>query len=136
MLSDIDRILTEHGAVTVADPIFCTWEDGRLNPARPLESIARKIRMIPPLVTWGPAGSRLLARITETARRHRVDGAIHYAHIGCGQSAAMIKPFKDALNDMDIPVLVVDCDITDPTVTTREEIGHKLEQFIELLEED
>ena len=36
---------------------------------------------------------------------------------------------------VDVPVLTVDCDIVDPTINSEEEIGEKLEQFFELLED-
>jgi hypothetical protein len=43
--------------------------------------------------------------------------------------------FKDVLNELDVPMLTVDCDVVDPTITSQEEIRGKLEQFFELLED-
>ena len=43
--------------------------------------------------------------------------------------------FKDILNDMDVPMLTLDCDVVDPTFTSEEEVREKLEQFFELLED-
>ena len=71
----------------------------------------------------------------QAATGHKVDGAIFYAHIGCRQSAPMIKLIKEALNSIDVPILVLDCDIIDVTVTPEEDLSHKLRQFYELLED-
>ena len=58
------------------------------------------------------------------------------AHILKGRhSCAAIKLFKDTLTELDIPMLTLDCDVVDPTITTKEEIGEKLEGFFELLED-
>ena len=43
--------------------------------------------------------------------------------------------FKDVLNEMDVPVLTLDCDIVDPTINTQAEVRQKMEQFFELLED-
>ena len=65
----------------------------------------------------------------------QIDGAIYYADIGCRHSCATVKLFKDTLNNIDVPVLTLDCDVVDPTVTTEEEMREKLERFFELLED-
>ena len=97
--------------------------------------MAKKLAMNPPMVMCGPLDERPLNRIITCARQHKVDGAINYAHVGCGQSAATIKLIKDALNEINIPVLVIDCDIIDPTIAPEEDIRQKLVQFLELLED-
>ena len=47
----------------------------------------------------------------------------------------MIKVIKEALNSIDIPILILDCDIVDITVTPEEDLCNKLRQFFELLED-
>ena len=42
---------------------------------------------------------------------------------------------QETLSELDIPMLTVDCDIVDPTVTSEEEVTGKIEQFFELLED-
>jgi hypothetical protein len=64
-----------------------------------------------------------------------VDGAIYWADVGCRQSCATIKLFKDILGEIDVPVLTIDCDVVDPTVTGEEEVRAKMEQFFEMLED-
>jgi hypothetical protein len=46
-----------------------------------------------------------------------------------------LKVFKDVLGDMGIPVLNIDCDLVDSTITSADEVRNKLEQFFELLED-
>ena len=131
----IDRISLKYGVVSVADPIFCTWPEGRLDPRKPLESILKKLSMNPVMVMYGPLDERLIKTVVDCATQNKVDGAIYYAHVACRQSAALIKLLKDSLNEIDVPVLIVDCDMLDTTVTPEDEMCKKLEQFFELLEE-
>ena len=134
-LGTIERISAENGAVSVADPLFCHWGEGSLDPTRPLDSILAKIKMHPVMPAYGPLDERLFKVLTDCVNEYKIDGAIHYAHIGCRQSASLIKLIKDKLNEMGIPVLILDCDIIDTTITPVEELQKKLRQFFELLED-
>jgi benzoyl-CoA reductase/2-hydroxyglutaryl-CoA dehydratase subunit BcrC/BadD/HgdB len=131
----VEQTLSEHGAVSVTDPYSCTWEEGRLDADDPLENVIHKIRMLPSSMFYGPLTDRVAEKVVQDAQTYKVDGAIFYAHIGCRQSSAMIKLIKEALNSIDIPILVLDCDIVDITVTPEEDLCHKLQQFFELLED-
>ena len=135
LIGFLERISQEFGAVGVIEPFFTYWGEGTLEPSRPLESIAQKSYMLPEMRMYGPLDDRALNAITDCAERYRVDGAIYYADVGCRHSCATIKLFKDKLNDVDVPVLTLDCDVVDPTVTPEEEIREKLERFFELLED-
>jgi benzoyl-CoA reductase/2-hydroxyglutaryl-CoA dehydratase subunit BcrC/BadD/HgdB len=91
--------------------------------------------MIPEVRMYGPLDDRAVKSIVDCAEQFKVDGAIYYADVGCRHTCAMVKLFKDILNEIDVPVLTVDCDIVDPTITSEEEMREKLEQFFELLED-
>ncbi len=135
-LGSIAKVSAEFGAVSVTDPFFCEWGDGQIDPRKPLDSIIQKIEMHPVMSMYGPLDEGfLLQKVVDCASRYQVDGAIHYAHIGCRQSAALIKLLKDTLNAQGIPVLILDCDIIDITVTPEEDLNNKLRQFFELLED-
>ncbi len=134
-MSIIDRVSREYGVVAVADPYFYDWSEGHLDPGKPLDSILKKIYMNPIMVMYGPLDERVVNMAVDSATRCKVDGAIYFAHVACRQSAALIKLLKDALNDIDVPVLILDCDVIDNTVTPEDEMCKKLEQFYELLEE-
>jgi benzoyl-CoA reductase/2-hydroxyglutaryl-CoA dehydratase subunit BcrC/BadD/HgdB len=131
----LGQIPQEYGAVSVVEPLFSLWAEGRLDPGRPLESIAKKISMFPEMCMYGQMGDRITRTIVDNARAYKVDGALCYAHIGCRQASGIIKVLKDILNGINVPVLTIDCDILDPTIASEEEIRNKIEQFIELLED-
>jgi benzoyl-CoA reductase/2-hydroxyglutaryl-CoA dehydratase subunit BcrC/BadD/HgdB len=135
LMSFLDKISQKHGAVSVVEPFFTFWGEGRLDPTKPLESIARKSYMIPEARMYGPMDDRAINSIKQCAKEYKVDGAIYYADVGCRHSCATIKLFKDILNDMDIPVLTIDCDVVDETSITPGELGEKLDGFFELLED-
>ena len=135
LMGFLERISQEFGAVSVTEPFFTYWGEGRLDPASPLESVARKSYMIPEMRMYGPMDDRAISSIVRCAEDYKIDGAIYYADIGCRHSCATVKLFKDTLNDIDVPVLTLDCDVVDPTVTTEEEMREKLERFFELLED-
>jgi benzoyl-CoA reductase subunit B len=135
LMALLDRISQEYHAVSVIEPFFTYWGEGRLDPARPLESVAQKSYMIPEMRMYRPMDEQALNSIVDCAEQYKVNGAIFYADVGCRHSCATIKLFKDALNRIDIPMLTVDCDVVDPTITSEEEMREKLERFFELLEE-
>jgi benzoyl-CoA reductase/2-hydroxyglutaryl-CoA dehydratase subunit BcrC/BadD/HgdB len=132
----LEGIFQEHGAVSVTEPLFTNWKYQPLDPSRPLQSIARKSRMIPEARTmYGALGQSTIQDIKDAALEYKVDGCIYYAFIGCRHTCAVIKLFKDILNEMDIPVLTLDCDLVDPTINPQGEVRQKLDQFFELLED-
>lgn len=135
LMGFLERISQEYGAVSVTEPFFTYWGEGRLDPSRPLESVAEKSYMIPEMRMYGPLDDRALKSIVGCAEEYRVDGAIYYADIGCRHTCATVKLFKDILSDVDVPMLTLDCDVVDPTVTSEEEVREKMERFFELLED-
>lgn len=135
LIGFLEKISQEYGAVSVTEPFFCSWGEGRLDPSRPLESVARKSYMLPEMRMYGPLDDRALGEIVDCAKRYKVDGAIYYADVGCRHTCATIKLFKDILGELDVPMLILDCDVVDPTITSEEEVRDKLERFFELLED-
>ena len=135
LMGFLENIWQEFGAISVAEPFFTFWGEGRLDPSRPLESVAQKSYMIPEARMYGPMDERSLDMITDLAEEYKVDGAIYYADVGCRHTCATIKLFKDTLSKVDVPVLTIDSDIVDPTITSKEEVREKLERFFELLED-
>jgi benzoyl-CoA reductase/2-hydroxyglutaryl-CoA dehydratase subunit BcrC/BadD/HgdB len=131
----LGAIPQEYGAVSVVEPLFSLWVEGHFNSAKPLESIAQKLFMFPEMCMFGGMDERITKATVDTAKEYQVDGAICYAHLGCRQGNATIKVMKDALNKINVPMLIIDCDILDATVTSEEEIKGKMEQFFELLQD-
>jgi benzoyl-CoA reductase/2-hydroxyglutaryl-CoA dehydratase subunit BcrC/BadD/HgdB len=136
MMGFLEKIGQEHGAVSVVEPLFTRWAEGRLDPSRPLESVAKKAAMIPERRSmYGPLEEEAMQDIITCAEQYKVDGAIYWAFMGCRHTCATIKLFKDILNEVDVPMLTIDCDIVDPTINSEDEIREKMEQFFELLED-
>lgn len=135
LMGYMEKLAQEFGAINVVEPFFTLWGEGRLDPSKPLESIARKSYLTPEMRMYGPLDNRAIGAIVDSAREFKVDGAIYFADMGCRQSTATIKLFKDTLNKLDVPVLTMDIDVVDPNATTKEEVREKLERFFELLED-
>lgn len=136
LISFLDRFLAQHGAVSVVEPFFTRWGDGRLDPSRPLESVVQKSFLIPETCSmYGPLREGALTDLADCVGEYGVDGAIYWAFIGCRHTCATVKLFRDRLNEAGVAVLTMDCDIVDPTVNPQEEIEEKLERFFELLED-
>lgn len=134
--SKIDGILQENGAALVCYPNILDWrQEIHLDPERPLESIAQKWAACPPLRTFGPFDERALGPLRQSVKDYRIDGVLNLVHLGCRQTGATIKIIKDLLNGMDIPMMNIDCDMVDKTVTSEDEMRQKMEQFFELLED-
>jgi benzoyl-CoA reductase/2-hydroxyglutaryl-CoA dehydratase subunit BcrC/BadD/HgdB len=135
LTSFMEKISQEYGFVSVVEPFFTYWGEGSLDSSNPLLGVAQKSYMIPEMRMYGPMDDRALKAIVKCARDYKVDGAIYYADVGCRHTCATIKLFKDTLNEIDVPVLTIDCDVVDQTATTPEEVREKLERFFELLED-
>jgi len=132
----LEKVMQEYGAVSVVEPLFTRWAEGRLDPTKPLESVAKKLDLIPERRSmYGPLEERALKDIVDCAEQYKIDGAIYWAFMGCRHTCATVRVFKDILNEIDVPMLTVDCDIVDPTINSEEEVREKLEQFFELLED-
>jgi benzoyl-CoA reductase/2-hydroxyglutaryl-CoA dehydratase subunit BcrC/BadD/HgdB len=130
VLGDISR---ESGAVSVVEPLFCSWSDEHLDPERPLESLAKKSFLFPESATYGPLDERILKGTLQTARDFKIDGAVFYAHVGCRQGSGLIKTYRDLLQSADIPMMTLDLDLLDETITSPEEVKNKMQDFLEIL---
>lgn len=136
LMGSIGRMFDEYGAVSVSEPLFTRWTEGRLDPDKPLESVAKKSFMIPERRSmYGPLSNIAINDVVDCAEQYKVDGAIYWAFMGCRHTCATIKVMKENLMEADVPMLTIDCDIVDPTINSEEEIRGKLEQFFELLED-
>jgi hypothetical protein len=133
---EIDKVLQEHNTAIVCYPNLCDWDpDICFDPEKPLESIARKLAMAPAMRMFGPLGEKALDPVRRAVEQFRIDGAVNFTHLGCRQMGPTNKIFKDLLDELDIPLLNIDCDMVDRTVTSEDEVRDKLEQFFELLED-
>lgn len=135
MMGILGEISREFEAVSVVEPLFGLWNQERLDPDKPLESLINKSFMFPECASWGNLDERIMDHTAQCVKDFKVDGAVFYAHIGCRQSAALIKVYKDILNRSDIPMLTLDMDLLDETVAHPEEIRARMQEFFEILED-
>lgn len=133
LMGIIDRVCTEHGAVSVADPLITQWDEFELDARDPFENIARKLAHMPEMCMWGPLDGRMRDRLQKSAREHQVDGVLYHCQLGCGQSGATVKFIKDLLGEIDIPLLPLNFDLVESTSTNEEEMRQELERFFEFL---
>jgi benzoyl-CoA reductase/2-hydroxyglutaryl-CoA dehydratase subunit BcrC/BadD/HgdB len=134
---EIDEILKEHQATIVCYPNLCDWPEEALtlDPNRPLEAIAQKLIISPPMRTFGPLDERMLAPVRKAVKDFTIDGAVNFTHLGCRQTGPLLKVYKDLLGEQGVPLLNIDGDLVDDTITSPDEVRSKMEQFFELLED-
>ncbi len=136
LTSYMGKLFEEQGAVSVVEPLFTRWSEGTLDPSSPLESVAKKSFLLPERRSmYGPFSQQAVQDIVDSAEQYKIDGAIYWAFMGCRHTCATIKIIKEALSEIDVPMLTIDCDIVDPTVNSEEEMRDKITQFIEMLED-
>lgn len=134
-LSIYDWMEDEYGAAMVLD-VFDAVYRMESQPSDPLTYLATKsLADLLPCTLGGPLEATLQDNLN-VCRDYKVDGVVYVAHIGCKQGCGMIRPLRDALrSELGIPTLVIDADIIDSTVISRENLKGKLESFFEMLEE-
>ncbi len=133
---EIDNLLQENNAAIVCYPNLCDWgPDTHLNPEQPMESIAQKLALAPAMRMYGPINERALDPIRRAIKEFKIDGAVNFTHLGCRQMGPANRFFKDILDEEHIPLLSIDCDLVDRTITSEDEVREKFSQFFELLED-
>jgi len=120
--------LEEHGGRIVCEEYNrCFW--GEMDPRRPFYSLARKLA-----AHFGVGdGRRRALALRELALRHRVDGAVHFNHWGCRQSAGGAALVRRALLREGIPVLLLEGDCIDSREYQEGQAATRLEAFLESL---
>lgn len=133
-MGSLQNIFQEYGAVEVVNPFFLEWPEGKLDASQPLQSLARKCFMNPLMGIFG-SDRPMLETLKQYVDEYKIDGAINYAHIGCGSFGGVSRLVRDTMKEAGVPMLDLSCDITDPTVTSSEEMREQLVRYFELLED-
>lgn len=100
-----------------------------LDPARPLESLAKKMLGN---IFVGPIERRIAAEKALIAKTG-ADGVIEFCHWGCKQMAGGAGLMKEAFKAEGIPTLVIDGDGIDRRNSHNGQIKTRLEAFFEML---
>jgi benzoyl-CoA reductase/2-hydroxyglutaryl-CoA dehydratase subunit BcrC/BadD/HgdB len=131
----LDWLEEEFGAVVVMDSFGSWWFQDSLDPSHPIQSLAKKgfYNQVPRQV-GGPL-SYWLEEVVANAKQFKIDGAVQINHIGCKQGCAATRALTDSLKEFDIPTLAIDLDVLDPSVTSKEEVMARFEEFFERLEQ-
>lgn len=131
----LDWMEREYGAVIVMDPMSSWPHPIEIDTSDPLKGVAQlSFYRAASRLLHGP-GDEFICDALHNAREFRVDAALYFAHIGCRQACALIKPTKDALLEMGVPTGVIDIDLMDPSFASTDQIKEKLEEFFERLED-
>ncbi len=135
-LKILDWLERDHGAVSVMEPFISYYAPGAMDPENPLESIARKCFYRHTAQPMHGPSDPFVNDTLRMAKEFSAEGAIYFAHIGCRQACALIRTLKDRLKDeLDVPTLVIDVDIMDPSLSSGDEIREKFERFFEILDD-
>jgi len=132
----LDWLEREYGASIVMESGNAWVGQDNIDLSKPLESLAMiNLHFSTIKQMHGPADS-FIRDTLRIAREFKPHGALYFAHIGCRQACALIRSIKDALQEeCNIPTLVLDCDVMDPSFASTDDLKDKLEGFFEMLTE-
>jgi len=122
-------LLEEHRARIVFDELGAVyWE--RIDERTPWHSMAERMLHHP---GHGSITTRV-RRACRLAQEYRVDGALHFTHWGCRQGYGGVRPIKDALADIGVPMLSLDGDGVDDRNYAPGQEKTRVEAFLEMLD--
>jgi benzoyl-CoA reductase/2-hydroxyglutaryl-CoA dehydratase subunit BcrC/BadD/HgdB len=131
----LDWMQEERGANIVSESYIRYERDVILDPDKPMESLARKW-CGGPLWNELQGSTRVITQVAvEDAKEYQVDGAIWWDNFSCRQCGALRMTRDTVLEEVNIPVAEVKCDVMYPGFVSYEEMQKSLENFFDLLED-
>jgi benzoyl-CoA reductase/2-hydroxyglutaryl-CoA dehydratase subunit BcrC/BadD/HgdB len=124
----VEMLEQKYKANLVIDELNHVWWDP-MDEGDPLRSLALRNATHPLL---GPV-ERRIKLLVQMARDFRVNGAINPSHWGCRQSGGARTLFKEALQEINVPVINLDVDCVDDRNFSEAQLLTRLEAFIEML---
>ncbi|MBU2549111.1 MAG: 2-hydroxyacyl-CoA dehydratase family protein [Proteobacteria bacterium] len=122
----------KYGGVVVAETYSAAWSL-RLDPDRPLESLARKSLVSYPLVSCTSIRKRK-DMVLQACRDYRIDGALLHANKSCVPITLGQMDIKRALEtELDIPSVVIDADHMDDQNFSSAQFQTRADAFMEML---
>ena len=103
----------------------------KLDTEHPLEALARK--MLDNIYN-GPY-SRKAEKVAELVQMLDCDAVIHFCHWGCKQSSGGAQLLREKMQEMNIPMLILDGDGMDRRNSHDGQIRTRLEAFLEMLDQ-
>ena len=128
--NDLIKMLeTKFGANIVIDELNHIYWEPMDEEGDPLRALAIR-QMTHPIVG---SVDRRLEVITMLANEYKCHGAINPAHWGCRQSGGARYMFKEALQEVGVPVIHLDVDCVDERNFSEGQLMTRLEAFMEML---
>ncbi len=125
------RYLNDLGAVVVAETFSHVWM-GRLDPSKPLESLARKY--LPNFANCGV--DRKIDLIENLAKDFKADGIVLPTNWGCRMMSIGETIVKDVIQQkLGVPSLILDVDSTDWRSYNETQVKRNVEVFLQILSE-
>ena len=124
----LDMLEEKFGAKLVFDELNHVWWEP-MNPDEPLRSLAVRNSTHPLL---GPVDRRIEI-LVQLVKDYKINGVINPSHWGCRQSGGARAMFKDAMNEIGIPLLNLDVDCVDDRNFSEAQLVTRLEAFMEML---
>ncbi len=122
------------GAVVVAETYSAAWSI-RLDPERPLESLARKSMLSFPLVSNVSLQKRI-DMVIDTCRKYSIDGAILHSNMSCKPISLGQMDVKNALMEkLEVPSVMFEADHMDVRNWNDAQVKNRLEAFMDMLDQ-
>lgn len=124
----VENLEDKFGANVVIDELnHIYWDD--LDETNPLEALAERQIMH----QFNGDLQRRIEVLKQQAVEYKVDGAIFPSHWGCRQSCGARKIFRDALAEINVPMIALDVDCVDERNFSEGQLMTRLEGFMEML---
>jgi len=127
----------EHGVTIPVDIVnYWTGEEEVMDPADPIDAIARKSYWAPLAAVYIGPGEKWSERAVEMSQRGKVEAAVLMNNYNCKEGCVIMRLIKDTVQrKLGIPVKFIDADVIDPSLAPPESLKDELEGFFESLEE-
>lgn len=113
----------------VASELSWDWLNWKIDVQHPFKSLAEKLLTNPLL---GSVEDRAFFA-KKLAQDFRVDGVVHFNHLGCKQSSGSVELIKDAFDELGIPFLSLEGDCVDHTNSSTEQFKTRVKAFLEMV---
>lgn len=123
-------ILEKSSCELVGTDLLADAAANTLDPARPYESMARRVVGSP---CNGPSERRIECAL-QCAKSAGADGVILFCHWGCKQTMGISQMVKQRMEAEDLPTLVLDGDGCDPRNVADGQMVTRVNAFLEQLE--
>ncbi|MCR5665675.1 MAG: 2-hydroxyacyl-CoA dehydratase family protein [Eubacterium sp.] len=101
-----------------------------LDVTDPLDALSKK--MI--LNVYNRPFEAKIQMIEDLMKRYKSEALIHFCHWGCRQSSGGVHLLKDRMQELDIPMLIIDGDALDRRSASPGQMRTRLEAFLEIVE--